>query len=53
MAFTDTVVRFSQIAALVLNAESVIDYTNLTINGGTTNITIVDGSVAVAGTVTV
>jgi uncharacterized phage protein gp47/JayE len=53
MAFTDTVVRFSQIAALVLNAESVIDYTNLTINGGTTNITIVDSSVAVAGTVTV
>ncbi|MDR7001553.1 baseplate J/gp47 family protein [Neobacillus niacini] len=52
LAFVDSIVRYSKIASLVLDAESVIDYSSLTVNGGTANITIADASVAVAGTVT-
>lgn len=52
LAFTDPTVRYTQIANVVLGTAAVIDYTGLTVNGGTANITIVDGSVAVVGTVT-
>lgn len=52
LAFTDPIVRYSQIANVVLDADAVIDYSGLTVNGGTANITIADGSVAVPGTVT-
>jgi uncharacterized phage protein gp47/JayE len=52
LAFTDPIVRYSQIAANILDADSVLDYSNLTVNGGTANITIADGSVAVLGSVT-
>jgi uncharacterized phage protein gp47/JayE len=51
LAFVDPTVRYSKIASLVLDAESVDDYANLTVNGGTANITVADGSVAVIGTV--
>jgi uncharacterized phage protein gp47/JayE len=52
LAFVDPIVRYSKIASLILDAPSVIDYANLTVNGGTSNITIADDSVAVLGTVT-
>jgi len=52
LAFTDPIVRYTQIANVVLEADAVIDYTNLTVNGGITNITVSDGSVAVVGSVT-
>lgn len=52
LAFVDPVVRYTQIANVVLNAEAVVDYSALTVNGGTGNITIASGSVAIAGTVT-
>jgi uncharacterized phage protein gp47/JayE len=52
LAFVDPVVRYSRIANIILDASSVLDYSNLTVNGGTSNITIADGNVAVAGTVT-
>jgi uncharacterized phage protein gp47/JayE len=52
IAFVEPVVRYSRIANLILNTNGVSDYSNLTVNGGTSNITIADGSVAVLGTVT-
>jgi uncharacterized phage protein gp47/JayE len=52
MAFVDTTVRYTQIGSYILNANSVVDYSNLTIEGGTTNVTLQDGQVAVLGTVT-
>lgn len=53
LAFTDPVVRYTRIANVVLDTEGVQDYTALTVNGSTVNLTIPDGSVAVPGTVTV
>lgn len=52
LAFTGGLVRYTQIANVVLDADAIEDYSGLTVNGGTGNITIADGSVAVAGTVT-
>jgi uncharacterized phage protein gp47/JayE len=51
LAFTDATVRYTQIAAVIGDAVGVIDYTALTVNGGTANIVIADGSVAILGTV--
>jgi uncharacterized phage protein gp47/JayE len=52
LAFVDPIVRYSKIASILLDTPSVLDYSNLTVNGGTANVTIADGSVAVGGTVT-
>lgn len=52
LAFVDSIVRYSQIGSIILNAESVLDYTNLTVNSGTANVQVTDGAVAVLGTVT-
>jgi uncharacterized phage protein gp47/JayE len=52
LAFVDPIVRYSQIANVILDVDGVLDYANLTVNGGTANITIADGSVAVIGSVT-
>jgi uncharacterized phage protein gp47/JayE len=52
LAFVDPIVRYSKIASLLLDCPSVVDYSNLTVNGGTANVTIADGEVAVKGTVT-
>jgi uncharacterized phage protein gp47/JayE len=52
LAFIDPIVRYSKIASILLDTPSVLDYSNLTVNGGTANVTIADGSVAVGGTVT-
>lgn len=51
LAFVDPIVRYSQITNVILGAPAVLDYSNVTVNGGTSNITIADGSVAVPGTV--
>lgn len=51
LAFTDPVVRYSQIANLLLDIPDVLDYSGLTVNGGTGNFVISDGKVAVKGTV--
>jgi uncharacterized phage protein gp47/JayE len=52
IAFVDPSVRYTQIANVILDAEGVIDYTSLTVNSGTGNVAIADGSVAIIGTVT-
>jgi uncharacterized phage protein gp47/JayE len=51
LAFVDPLVRYTRVANFLLDVPDIIDYTNLTVNGGTSNVSIADGSVAVLGTV--
>lgn len=53
LAFADPLVRYTRIAAVILDIPPVVDYDNLLVNGGESNIVIADGAVAVLGTVTV
>lgn len=50
---SDVVVRWSGIGAIISGLKSVLDYTNLTINGGTSNIAPMDEEVPVLKEVTV
>jgi uncharacterized phage protein gp47/JayE len=52
IAFKESVVRYNQLASLLLDCPSISDYSNFQVNGGVTNITIADEKVAVMGTVT-
>ncbi len=53
LAFKDPLVRFTRIAAVLLDIPPIIDYSDLTVNGQSdTNIQINPGQVAVLGTVT-
>ncbi|MDF2935276.1 MAG: Baseplate family protein [Paenibacillaceae bacterium] len=49
LAFKDPVVRYTRIANIILDTAGVEDYTALTVNGGTVNISITDRAVAVPG----
>ncbi|GGI97105.1 baseplate J/gp47 family protein [Paenibacillus hunanensis] len=54
LAFTDSLVRYTRIAAILLDIPPIIDYSNLTVNGiSDKNIEIGASQVAVLGTVTV
>lgn len=54
LAFTDPLVRYTRIAAVLLDIPPIIDFTNLTVNGlSDTNIPITPGQVAVLGAVDV
>lgn len=53
IAFSGTYVSYAKIANAVNDAEGVLDYSGLTVNGGTDNITIPDKSVAIVGTVSI
>jgi uncharacterized phage protein gp47/JayE len=53
IAFENYTVLYNHIAYLLLGTDGVIDYTALTVNGGTANISIADDEVPVLGTVTV
>ncbi|MGE7843874.1 baseplate J/gp47 family protein [Lysinibacillus sp. NPDC093712] len=53
LAFKDNLIRYTRIAAVLLDIPRVVDYANLTVNGGTSNIEITDEQVAVLGTVNV
>ena len=52
LAFTDNIVRYTQVAALLLGVPRILDYEDLTINGGTANVQTTEEQVAVVGTVT-
>lgn len=49
IAFQETYVSYAKIGNTVLNCAGVLDYNNLTLNGGTANIPIEDTQVAVLG----
>lgn len=52
LAFADPLVRFTRIAAILLDIPPIIDYSELTVNGNAdTNLEIYTGQVAVLGTV--
>lgn len=52
LAFADPLVRFTRIAAILLDIPPIIDYTDLTVNGkADANIEILPGQVAVPGAV--
>ncbi|MBY9080988.1 baseplate J/gp47 family protein [Paenibacillus sp. HN-1] len=54
LAFTDTLIRYTRIAAVMLDIPEIIDYSDLTVNGQSgTNIEVGTGEVAVLGTVVV
>lgn len=53
LAFKDPVVRYTRIANMILDTPGVVDYSALTVNGGTANISIGDKAVAVPGNLTV
>lgn len=48
----DTIVRYNRIGSLILDTQGVTDHSGLQVNGGTANIPVAAGSVAVKGTVT-
>jgi uncharacterized phage protein gp47/JayE len=52
IAFKQNIVSYARIGSLLLDSTGVLDYSNLTINGGASNITVGDEQVAVLGTVT-
>jgi uncharacterized phage protein gp47/JayE len=52
IAFKETIVRYAQIGSIILNAESVMDYSNLLVNGGTANVSMLETEIPARGTVT-
>lgn len=52
LAFKDTLIRYTRIAAILLDIPRIIDYANLTVGGGVDNIEVTDDQVAVLGEVT-
>lgn len=53
LAFNDPLIRYTRIAAILLDIPRIIDYANLTVNGDEHNIEVLDGEVAVLGEVVV
>lgn len=53
IAFSGAYVSYAKIANAVNDAEGVLDYSGLMVNGGTANITVPDKSVAIVGTVSI
>lgn len=53
LAFADSLVRYNRISAILLDLPAIVDFQDLRVNGGTSNIEMGAGEVAVLGTVTV
>lgn len=53
IAFQQNYVSYGKIGSAILDSVGVIDYTNLTVNSGTANITVADEEVAILGQVIV
>lgn len=49
IAFKQDFVSYAQIGSIIINTEGVLDYTGLTVNGGTENISIENDEVAILG----
>ncbi len=49
LVFKETLVRYNYIGDIINDTEGVIDHSGLTVNGGTANISIPEGSVPVKG----
>ena len=53
MAFKADTIRYARIGSLLIEQTGVVDYVDLTVNGGTGNIPITETQVAIAGAVTI
>jgi len=53
IAFKEEAISYNRIASIILDSEGIIDFDNLTINGGTSAISLADDEVAVLGVVTI
>ncbi|MEH7389661.1 baseplate J/gp47 family protein [Bacillus sp. JJ1474] len=53
IAFVDPQLSYAKIGALILSSDGILDYSNLLINGGTSNILINDEEVPVLGVITI
>lgn len=53
IAFQADTIRYARIGSLLIEQTGVVDYVNLTINGGENNIPVTENQVAVVGTVTI
>lgn len=49
IAFTSTFVSYAKIGSIIIDSEGVLDYENLLVNGGTSNVPIGDEQVAIMG----
>ncbi|MCB2309051.1 baseplate J/gp47 family protein [Clostridium estertheticum] len=52
IAFQEIYVSYAKIGSLIIATTGVLDYSNLTVNGGTANITVGAEEVAITGTIT-
>ena len=52
-AAEDVIIRAARIGAIIIEQDAILDYSDLTINGGTSNIAPGDNSIPVLGEVTV
>lgn len=53
IAFVESIVSYARIGSTVLNTDGVSDYSNLLVNGDTSNISVEFDEVAIVGTVTI
>ena len=53
IAFVESIVSYAKVGAAILSSDGVEDYSGLTVNGSTVNVSIGNEEVAVLGTVTV
>lgn len=53
IAFQKDYVSYAQIGSLILESDGVLDYNNLVLNGGTSNVSIAGEEVAVLGNLTI
>jgi uncharacterized phage protein gp47/JayE len=53
IAFDETIVRYTAIGNAILDANGVIDYSNLTVNGAVTNVILNDDQVPILGAVNI
>ena len=53
IVFKDSSLLYNKIGYIILDTEGVVDYTRLTVNGGSTNITINENELVVKGSLEV
>jgi uncharacterized phage protein gp47/JayE len=53
ISFKETQVSYARIGSLILSSDGILDYTNLIINGGTSNIVINNEEVPILGGITI
>jgi uncharacterized phage protein gp47/JayE len=50
-AFNSTYISYAKVGGILLSTDGIVDYNNLTLNGGTVNVALADEEIPVAGTI--